>query len=151
MRRSRQRFFSFHHIRDNWRVGQVRNSWVTAPDREAAGFWDAAEWEAVKLQSRDKIIKWIDTQLQGTSVTAVLIGAETSQRPYVQYEIERGIARGNGMLGIYIHNMKDSQGQTDRAGVNPLPAGYSTYDWVRDDGHKNLGAWIEAAAKAAGR
>jgi hypothetical protein len=148
---ARRTFFSFHHDRDNWRVGQVRNCWLTAPDRQAAGFWDAAEWEAVKLKTPDKIRSWIDEQLDGTSVTAVLIGAETSQRTYVQYEIERSIARGNGLLGIYIHNMKDSSGSTDRLGANPLAAGFKTYDWVNDDGRANLGKWIEAAAKAAGR
>lgn len=148
---ARRTFFSFHHVRDSWRVGQVRNSWVTAPDRQAAGFWDAAEWEKVKLQTHDKIIKWIDEQLDGTSVTVVLIGTETSERKYVQYEIERSIARGNGLLGIYIHNMKDSQGNTDRAGANPVPTRYKTYDWVNDSGYSNIGKWIEAAATVAGR
>lgn len=36
---ARRTFFSFHHGRDSWRVGQVRNSWVVGKDREAAGFW----------------------------------------------------------------------------------------------------------------
>ena len=44
---ARQTFFSFHHQHDAWRAGQVRNSWVTK-DRNAAGFWDKAEWEEVK-------------------------------------------------------------------------------------------------------
>jgi hypothetical protein len=148
---ARRTFFSFHHGRDNWRVGQVRNSWVVGKDREAAGFWDAAEWERVKLQTPDKIRKWIDEQLVGTSVTVVLIGNETSTRPYVKYEIEQSIAKGNGLLGVYIHNMKDVEGKTDTKGSNPVPAGYKTYDWVNDDGRTNIGDWIEAAAKAAGR
>ncbi|MDR7298178.1 hypothetical protein J2X16_003527 [Pelomonas aquatica] len=147
---ARRTFFSFHHVRDNWRVGQVRNCWVTQ-QREAAGFWDAAEWEKVKLQTPEKIREWIDKQLVGTSVTVVLIGHETSTRPYVKYEIEQSIARGNGLLGIFIHNMKDVEGKTDLKGTNPLPAGYKTYDWVNDDGRSNIGDWIEAAAKAANR
>ena len=144
---ARRAFFSFHHVRDAWRVGQVRNSWVTK-DRETAGFWDAAEWEEVK---QEKIREWIDAQLTGTSVTVVLIGAQTSSREYVKYEIERSIERGNGLLGIFIHNMKDVNGQTDTKGTNPLPARYSVYDWVADNGRDNIGTWIEAAAKAAGR
>lgn len=148
---ARRTFFSFHHDRDNWRVGQVRNSWVTKPDREAAGFWDSAEWEEVKLKTPDKIRAWIDKQLTGTSVTVVLIGAETSSRTYVKYEIDQSVSRGNGMIGVFIHNMKDSQGHPDRPGSNPLPAKYKVYDWVRDDGRANIGAWIEAAATAAGR
>ena len=148
---ARRTFFSFHHGRDIWRVSQVRNSWVTQPDREAAGFWDAAEWEKVRVQSEDAILKWIDKQLEGTSVTVVLIGAETSKRPYVAYEIKQSIKRGNGLLGIYIHNLKDMEGKTDTMGSNPLPNGYPTYDWVYDDGRKNIGDWIEKAAKAANR
>jgi MTH538 TIR-like domain (DUF1863) len=148
---ARRAFFSFHHVRDSWRVGQVRNCWVTKPDRETAGFWDAAEWEEVKLKTPTEIRKWIDKQLNGTSVTVVLIGAETSTRTYVKYEIEQSIARGNGVIGVFIHNMKDVDSKTDTKGANPLPAGYAKYDWVNDDGRDNIGDWIEKAAKAAGR
>lgn len=45
---ARKVFFSFHYERDVWRAAQVRNSWVTKPDRETAGFWDSASWEEVK-------------------------------------------------------------------------------------------------------
>lgn len=129
----------------------MRNSWVTKPDRKAAGFWDAAEWEEVKLKTRKEIQKWIDKQLDGTSVTVVLIGAETLKREYVQYEVEQSIARGNGILGIRIHSMKGVDGEADTQGANPLPTGYKIYDWVKDDGRENLGKWVEDAAKQAGR
>lgn len=161
---ARRAFFSFHYERDCWRAGQVRNSWVTK-DRESAGFWDAAAWEEVKKKTDTEIEKWIGEQLVGTSVTVVLIGAETSTRQYVGYEIKQSYGRGNGMLGIYIHNMKDSNGQTDTKGSNPFDGWYierdgrkvyfselyPTYDWVSDNGYKNLGDWIEAAAKKAGK
>ena len=66
------------------------------------------------------------------------------------------------MLGIYIHNMKDSDGKTDSKGGNPFSkwnfqnsegktVTYPTYDWVNEDGYNNLGDWIEAAAKESGR
>jgi MTH538 TIR-like domain (DUF1863) len=156
---ARRTFFSFHYERDAWRAGQVRNSWVTK-DREAAGFWDAASWEAVKRQGDAAIKKWINDQLSGTSVTVVLIGTETSQRAYVTYEISQSHGRGNGLLGIYIHNIKGSDGKTDIKGTNPLvgikdssgnAVSYQTYDWVNDSGRDNIGVWIEAAAKRAGR
>ncbi len=161
---ARRAFFSFHYERDCWRAGQVRNSWVTK-DRESAGFWDAAAWEEVKKKTDAEIEKWIGEQLVGTSVTVVLIGAETSTRQYVGYEIKQSHNRGNGMLGIYIHNMKDVNSKTDTKGTNPLSSWhverdgkkvllsdiYPTYDWVNDEGYKNLGTWIEAAAKKAGQ
>src|SRR5436189_1802700 len=116
---ARRTFFSFHYECDSWRAGQVRNCWVTQ-DRESAGFWDAAAWESVKKKGDAAIEKWIDDQLKGTSVTVVLIGAQTSTREYVGYEIKQSHVRGNGMLGIYIHNTKDSSGQTDTKGNNPF-------------------------------
>ena len=71
---ARKVFFSFHYERDVWRAGQIRNSWVTKPNRETAGFWDSASWEEVKKKGEDAIHRWIDNQLNGTSVTVVLIG-----------------------------------------------------------------------------
>lgn len=161
---ARRTFFSFHYERDSWRAGQIRNCWVTQ-DRESAGFWDAAAWESVKKKGDAAIEAWIDGQLNGTSVTVVLIGAETSQRPYVGYEIKKSHTKGNGMLGIYIHNMKDVNSRTDTMGANPfanwhvtqgnnkvlLSDIYPTYDWVNDNGRANIGTWIEAAAKKAGK
>ena len=148
---ARRVFFSFHYERDVWRSSVVRNSWVTKPDREAAGFFDAGMWEEAKRKGDAAIKKLIDDALVGTSVTAVLIGTETSTRPYVKYEIDQSIKRGNGLLGIRIHNIKDTAGKTDAWGENPLPSGYPVYDWVNDKGYENLGSWVEAAAKKAGK
>lgn len=161
---ARRVFFSFHHSRDVWRAGQVRNSWVTQ-DRESAGFWDAAAWEAVKKKDIATVQKWIDGQMSGTSVTVVLIGAETASRPHVGYEISQSHNQGKGMLGIYVHSIMDSNSRTDARGNNPfgnwhiqrngrtvwLSEIYPTYDWVGEDGRKNIGDWIETAAKKAGR
>ncbi len=161
---ARRVFFAFHYERDIWRASQVRNSWVTQ-DRQAAGFWDAASWEEVKKKGDDAIKRWIDKELQGTSVTAVLIGAETNDRKYVDYEIKQSYIIGNGLLGIYIHNLKDMKGNKDIKGKNPLELWhttingkeihfsqiYKTYDWVNDNGYENFGDWVEAAAKKVGR
>lgn len=85
---ARRVFFSFHFERDIWRASQVRNSWIAKPDRETAGFWDAATWEKVKKDGDDAIKRWINTKLVGTSVTVVLIGADTSQTVYIRKRIE---------------------------------------------------------------
>jgi len=50
----------------------VRNSWVTKPDREAAGFIDAADFEEIKKQGDEAIKRWINSQLDGISVTVVI-------------------------------------------------------------------------------
>src|SRR6185312_7999960 len=112
---ARNTFFSFHYENDVWRANIVRQSWVTK-DREAAGFLDAADFEKVKKGGDAAIKKWIDNQLIGTSVTAVLIGAETHNREYVKYELEQSWKRGNGIVGIYIHSVKNSDGKTSAKG-----------------------------------
>jgi len=158
----RRVFFSFHHQRDVWRASQVRNSWVTQ-DRIAAGFWDSAEWEEVKRKDLYTIHRWIDRQMEGTSVTVVLIGAETSTRPHVIYEIEQSLLLKKGIVGVRIHDLRNRDGLADGWGANPLsmvtltPGGrsldqiYSTYDYVGNDGYRNMGNWIETAALQVGR
>jgi hypothetical protein len=156
---ARRVFFSFHYEIDIWRVSRIRNSWITKPDRDTAGFWDAASWETVQRQGEDAVKRWINRQLEGTSVTVVCIGEDTANRPYVQYEIDQSYEKGNALLGIYIHNMKDQNGYTSYKGKNPLDlfyveSGYKktyfseiypTYDWVNDDGYNNISDWIEEA------
>lgn len=153
-------FFSFHYQRDIWRVNQIRNSWVTQGNT-TAGFWDDASWESVKKQGDQKIKSWINRQMKGTSVTVILIGSETYKRKYVLYEIQRSYEEGKGILGIHIHNMKNQYGKTDKMGYNPLdilqgnngPLSqlYETYDWILDNGRKNMGDWIEQATISVGR
>lgn len=117
---ARRVFFSFHYERDVWRANVVRNSWVTKPDREAAGFIDAVEFEKIKRQGDLAVKRWINNQLKGTSVTCVLIGAETYSREWVRYEIIKSFDRRNGLLGVYIHRIKDRNGNIDFKGKNPF-------------------------------
>jgi hypothetical protein len=157
---ARRVFFSFYYENDAWRGNQVKNSWVTQ-DREAAGFFNASLEEEAKTKGEAAIKKLIDDALKGASVTAVLIGSDTANRKYVLYELEKSYAEGKGILGIRIHNLKNQKGETSTAGANPLDkvsgaskplsSIFRTYEWVADDGRANLGAWIEDAAKRAGR
>ncbi|MCY3973502.1 MAG: TIR domain-containing protein [Candidatus Dadabacteria bacterium] len=161
----RRVFFSFDWD-DVWRVNQVRNSWVAKGSYELAGFVDSADIEAVKKATDDAIKRWIDKQLDGTSVTCVLIGSQTANSRWVNYEIQKSIKKENGLLGVYIHNVKDIYGNTSEKGESPFRkppmnfvpvSGESTYpccsyyNWVNNDGYENLGDWIEKAARQAGR
>ncbi|MCC4860128.1 hypothetical protein BCU71_07875 [Vibrio lentus] len=145
---ARKTFFSFKY-EDVTRSMVVRNSWVTQ-GKEAAGFIDKADFEKVKKKGDAAIRKWIDDQLVGTSVTVVLVGENTCSSRWVKYEIEQSIARGNGLLGIDISKIKGFDGKTtERCGK--IPKGYSFYLWNKDEGNKNMGDWIEKAAKDAGK
>jgi hypothetical protein len=165
----RKVFFSFHYDRDIWRVSQVRNSWVTQGTANThAGWLDHAEWETVKRGGDTAIKRWIDNNLQGSSVTVVCIGQQTALRPWVQYEIQRSHEKGNGIIGITIHNLADRSGRTDSYGPNPfdkvnisgaslllptkkLSSIIPIYDWKLNNGYANLGNWVEQAARKAGR
>lgn len=156
---ARRVFFSFHYERDNQRASVVRNSDVTKDSVEGAGFIDAADWEKVEKEGEDAIKKWIADQLHGTTITIVLIGAETSGRKWVRYELQESYKRKNGMLGIYINNIKDWNGNIESQGSNQFGElgkdeqgkpvyfwdKYHLYDWEKDKGYENLGKWIEAA------
>lgn len=155
---ARKLFFSFHFGRDAWRAGQVRNSDLI-PNEDEHGFIDAADWEEVKRKGEVSIKAWIDGQLEGTTVTVVLIGAETHTRKWVNYEIRESWKRGNAIIGLRIHQVKNPDQSTDTAGINPLDRTLftdgtalssvcPTYDWVSNDGRNNLGTWAEEAFKA---
>lgn len=145
---ARKVFFSFKY-EDVSRAMVVRNSWV-AQGKTSAGFIDKAEFEEVKRKGDQAIKNWINKQLEGTSVTVVLVGEKTCNSKWVKYEIEQSIARGNGLLGIDISKIKNLQGETSPR-CEKIPSGYNFYLWNNNDGYKNIGDWIEKAAKDAGK
>jgi hypothetical protein len=140
----RRVFFSFHYEQDVWRATNVRNAGKV--DAVAAAGWeDASLWEEAERKGRPEIERLIDAGLKRTSVTAVLIGSETASRPWVTYEIEQSIRRGNGLLGIRIHRIKDRNRHSSRRGRVPTPlsdGGYRVYDWNRSSFER----WVEFAA-----
>jgi hypothetical protein len=155
-------YFSFHYKRDVWRAYIVRKSGYYKETEEAAGFWDHSLIEKAKTDKDSVIRKMINQGLYGTSVTAVLIGNETWKRKWVNYEIEQSFNRCNGILGIYIHNLKNNSKVRDKKGKNPFNYHYTPenicfsdffncYDWKYDKGSEFFRDWVEEAAKDAGR
>jgi hypothetical protein len=105
-------FFSFHYQRDIVRVNQIRNL-PEIVDKAAAGFKDASLWEDAKKKSDDAIKNLIDDGLKGTTVSVVCIGYQTAGRKFINYEIQKSIDRGNGILGVKIHHLKNFAGESD--------------------------------------
>lgn len=142
---ARPAFFSFHYQRDIWRANVVRNSGVVIGSA-AAGFHDRSLWEEAKKKSDAAIKKMIDDALIGTSITVVLIGAQSAYRDYINYEINESIKRRNGILGLHIHMIKDKDGHTDYRGAVPsqlVGSKYKVYDWPFDN--NQFSRWIEEA------
>ena len=82
---ARRVFFSFHFDGDIWRANQVRNSNVVA-GTDVAGFFDHSEYEDAQKTGSVGIRRMILKHLKDTTVTIVLIGAKTSERPWVKRE-----------------------------------------------------------------
>ena len=102
---ARRVFFSFHYD-DVTRVNVVRNSdQIRHRYATAARFYDKSLWEEAKKQGPLAIKRMINGALDGSSVTCVLIGQHTWQRPWVRYEILKSLARGNGILAVHIHDV----------------------------------------------
>lgn len=147
---ARRVFFSFNYTKDIWRVNQIRNM-PTVIGSAAAGFQDASLWEESKKKGDTAIKKLIDNGLKNTSVTVVFVTYGTSVRKYINYEIDQSLARGNGLVVVQIHDLKDSAGKTASLGAIPSQiekAGFKAYKYTNKD---RLAAWIEEAAKLAGK
>jgi hypothetical protein len=122
----RQVFFSFHYTPDNWRAAQVKNMGIV----DNSSTWSSNDWEEVRYKSDAKIKEWIDGQMAKRSCVVVLIGKSTSTRKWVKYEIEKAYELGKGIVGVYIHGLKDADGNQTTKGANPFYSphyGYSPH------------------------
>jgi hypothetical protein len=147
---ARRVFFSFHYQRDVWRVNQIRNLHEII-GVAAAGFQDASLWEESKRKGDAAIKKLVDNALYNTSVTVVFIGNKTAGRTYINYEIQKSLDRGNGVVGIQIHHLKDRAGNTDLPGTTPALLTKNNIPVYKYADSASLAKRIEEAAKAAGR
>ncbi len=170
---ARKVFFSFHYQQDIFRVNVIRKHALTKGGYQISGYQDRSLWEQSKTNSPLALKRMINSALKNTSVTVVLIGAQTAGRRWIEYEIEKSYERGNGIIGVYIHNIRSARTQKrSHKGVNPLdnfqvtlptsstrarPLTASlaelcpTYDWGLDRGYDNFSKWVEQAARQAGK
>ena len=128
---ARRTFFSFHYKPDVSRAWVVRNSWVTKAaqgEREDAGFFDSSVFEATKRESDDVLKRFLREGLKNTTVTCVLVGAETCLRRWVRYEIFRSFIRGNGLLAVRIHRIGSIHSPDSALGSNPFDCMAFTVD-----------------------
>jgi len=113
---ARRVFYSFHFGADAWRAAQVRNTGVVEGNRPVSD----NDWEAVKRGGDEAIQRWIVQQMEGRSCTVLLIGANTAGRKWIDFEIRRSWEDRKGVVGIYIHNLRDNAGLQTSKGRNPL-------------------------------
>lgn len=116
-----QVFFSFEYNKDVWRASQVRNMGKVSDE---STFSDN-DWEEVKEKSDEKIKEWINDQMKMRSCIVVLVGKSTASRKWVKYEIEKAYELNKGIVGIYVHNLKDQDGNQTDKGDNPFKSVYT--------------------------
>jgi MTH538 TIR-like domain (DUF1863) len=144
---TRRTFFSFHYEPDIWRVYNVRNSWISkSDDPSAEGFFDSSVFEASEKENEDTLKTFLRNGLKNSSVTCVLVGAETASRRWVRYEIVRSVLKKNGVLAVFIHDVKNVDGETSAKGANPLDqVGVYKTDSGIYFAEKNGGKWVKFA------
>lgn len=113
---ARSIFASFHYGGDAERVQQVLNMGAIEGDSRVT----AQEWESVKFRSDAAIRDWIHKQMLRKSAVVVLVGAETANRTWVNYEIRKAWDDGRPLVGIRIHGLKNFAQQTSRPGPDPF-------------------------------
>lgn len=142
-------FFSFDY-KYVWKVNQIRNM-RNVRSTSAAGFEDASIWEEAKKKGDQEVHRMIDEALQDTTVTVVCVTYGTTDRKYLDYEIEQSLARGNGLVAVQIHHLKDQNGETGPAGDIPskIPSNwFKAYKYINEEA---LAHWIEEASMLAGK
>lgn len=115
---SRKAFYSFHYMPDCSRAAQVRNMGVLEGNSPVSD----NDWETVTQGGDSAIRSWINGQLDGKSVTIVLAGAGTAGRKWIDYEIKTSWSLGKGVMGIYIHRLRNLDGYQSTRGSNPFSA-----------------------------
>ena len=149
-------FYSFHFDNDVFRVQQIRNIGVIEDNKPVS----ANDWEEVKRKGDSSIEKWIDDNMKYRRCIIVLIGEKTADRRWVKYEIKKAWSDRKGLLGIYIHNLKDPKTGQCSKGPNPFEqftfndgtkmSRYVTcYDPNSQDAYndikRNLESWVQHA------
>ena len=146
---ARRVFFSFDYDYV-WKVNQIR-SLPNIIGTAAAGFQDASLWEEAKKKGDKEIKRLIDNGLDNTSVTVVFVTYGACQHKYINYEIEKSLERGNGLVAVQIHHLKDQNGNTGSPGAIPSQIeanGFKAYKYTTSEA---LAKWIEEAAEIAGK
>lgn len=155
---ARNVFTSFHYKPDNWRastvrsIGKIEGNSVATPNK----------WETVTNGGDAAIKKWINDNMTGKSCVIVLVGENTANRKWINYEIQRAWTENKGVVGIHIHNLKNGDGEKSNKGDNPFDyfdfgtkkfssvikcynPPYTDSQKVYNHIRENIGEWIEEA------
>lgn len=144
----RRCFFIFDYEHDLEEVRRIAELDLVKAE-SAAGFTDTSQWSQAKARGVEEVKQQIDEALVGTTCSVVFIGPRTANLGYVQYAIERSLHRGNGLLGVHLHLLKNPMASSGERG--PIPCERQVADqghgyMVRDWDPEHFVEWVNAAA-----
>ena len=146
---ARRVFFSFDY-RHVWKVNQIR-SMPNIIGTAVAGFQDASLWEESKKKSDRTIKDLIDNALVNTSVTIVCVTRGTANRKFINYEIDKSLEMGKGLVAVQIHNLRKQYGNAGPPGAIPAQIRANGFEAYKYSNKEALERWTERAAVAVGR
>ena len=109
-------FYSFHYKPDNARASQVRNIGVIEGNQPASD----NDWELVTRGGDAAIERWIASRMKGKTCAVILVGNATANRKWINHEIVKAWDNRLGVVGIYIHGLKNLAGEISIKGSNPF-------------------------------
>jgi len=165
MATKRQVFYSFHYKPDCWRASTVRSIGAIEGNKPAPD----NDWEKITEGGDKAIEEWVKEQMKYRSCTVVLVGSQTANRKWINYEIIESWDASMGVVGIHIYGLKNQNEEISAKGDNPFnylthvasgkklseivkcytPAGNNSqerYDWIS----KYIFAIVEEAIKIRG-
>lgn len=119
---ARRVFFSFNYddVAD-FKVNVVRNSRALKTPNYKSTFIDKSLWEEARKKNPTALKRIMDSSLNGTSVTVILIGDNTANRRWVNYEIVKSFVEGKGIMSIHLNRIRSrSTSKISMKGPNPL-------------------------------
>ena len=147
----RKIFVSYHHGGDQWFYDEFsrvfHDGWETVYDNSLERRIDSDNTAYVMQRIREN-------HITGTSCTVVLIGGETHQRKYVDWEVKATLDKGHGLLGIilptHVKNFSNQILVPDRFAQN-VNTGFASYMFWEHLSAESLTNAVNVAVNAPGQ
>ena len=112
----RRVFYSYDEVEDNFRAENVR-TFAALEGNSPASF---SALKAFEEGGDEAVMHWINNQMNGRQCTIVLIGPTTARHGWTYYEIVKAWNEGMGVVGLFIHGLKNARGSFSAKGTNPF-------------------------------
>ena len=109
-------YFSYHFAQDAVRASAARRVMGLEADEPIS----PVAWEELGYGGENAVTRWVAERMRGKECVVVLIGAQTSLRKWVKYEIKEAWESGRGIIGIDVHQLLDNRGKPGKPGKNPF-------------------------------